>query len=62
MEDNNTNDKKHYVCKACGGVSPNPKNCETAGCALNGKPLTECRCEDNLHGKSPDAQSAPEKK
>ncbi len=52
----------HYVCKICGGVSDTPKNCETIGCAYNGKPLTECRCTDGNHGKSPNAEIAPEKK
>ncbi len=35
-----------YVCAACGGVSPTPKNCETENCAKKGQPLDKkMECE-----------------
>jgi len=46
-EDNST----HFVCKSCGGLSNNPKNCETEGCEMKDQPLEECSCEDGKHGK-----------
>lgn len=47
----------HYVCKKCGGLSNNPKNCETEGCEYNGKPLVECNCTDGEHKELKEEQS-----
>ena len=41
---------KHYVCKGdCGGVSDEKKQCDTKGCSLYGRDLTECNCTDGKH-------------
>lgn len=39
----------HYTCTACHGVAPEPKACETEGCAKKGQPLQMCDCEDGRH-------------
>jgi len=41
--------KQHYVCPACGGVSDHPKQCGTPGCVLQGEQLKPCDCTDNQH-------------
>lgn len=46
---------EHYICKCCGGVSDEPKNCETSGCDCNGQPLGKCDCGDKeSHSKKDD--------
>ncbi len=39
-------EKKHYVCKSCGGVTVEPKTCSTGGCDKKGEPLDLCECGD----------------
>lgn len=43
--------EKHYICTGgCKGESETPGVCQTAGCPKEGQPLTECGCEDRMHG------------
>gem|GEM_PF-5936593 len=39
----------HYVCPECGIVASIPKNCDTEGCHLQGRPLEGCSCTDGSH-------------
>lgn len=41
---------QHYVCTGdCGGESPRPGMCESVSCSREGKPLSECDCDDGFH-------------
>ncbi|MBU1178984.1 hypothetical protein KKB69_01430 [Patescibacteria group bacterium] len=37
-------EKKHYVCSACGGCSDVLGNCAKESCEKMGQPMEECGC------------------
>lgn len=39
----------HYTCKDCGGVSKEPKVCETNDCQNKGNELINCNCDSDEH-------------
>jgi hypothetical protein len=41
----------HYVCPGCGSTSETAMQCETNGCPMLGTAMTQCMCEDGLHGE-----------
>ncbi|MES2088261.1 MAG: hypothetical protein V4467_04710 [Patescibacteria group bacterium] len=42
----------HYVCTgSCGNEANSPGVCESQFCSKEGKPLSECSCEDHSHTK-----------
>lgn len=44
--------EKHYACPGgCGGMSMDPKTCDTEGCEKFGQMMLECDCRDNEHAQ-----------
>ena len=41
----------HYVCPSCGSTSESPMACNTAGCNMMGRDMSECGCEDGTHSQ-----------
>jgi len=54
---------KHYICTGgCQGESKVPGSCEALACPENGKPLTECDCNDGKHKPESKAPLPPEER